>query len=61
MQTKSNWVVTTSDGRKYYYASFEACFLAARTLFGWEGYTITNTDEGFAAECKVRDKERKLK
>ena len=55
------WVVTTTDGREYRYGDFESAFLAARTLFGWEGYTITNTDEGFAAECKIRDKERKLK
>ena len=51
--------VTTTDGREYMYDTFESAFLAARTLFGWEGYTITNSD-GTELTSKVRDKERKL-
>lgn len=56
---KKMWIVTTTDGRQYMYDSFEAAFLAARTLFGWEGYTITSTVDDFIAVSKVRDKERK--
>jgi len=54
------YVVTTTDGREYRYDSYEAAFLAARTLFGWNGYTITNEDSGLNIVCKVRDKERKI-
>lgn len=54
------WIVTTTDGREYRYSSFEAAFLAARTLFGWEGYTITKADGSEEIRAKVRDKERKL-
>ena len=54
------WTVTTTDGRKYHYDSFECAFLASRTLFGWEGYTITDEETGNEITSKVRDKERKL-
>lgn len=54
------WTITTTDGRKYHYGSFEACFLAARTLFGWDGYKITDEDTGDEITSKVRDKERKM-
>ena len=39
------WVVTTTDGRKYRYESYEFAFLAARTMFGWDGYSIKDEDE----------------
>lgn len=54
------WVVTTTDGREYRYGSFEAAYLAARTLFGWEGYKITSEEDDFELVSKIRDKERKL-
>ena len=54
------WTVTTSDGRSYHYDSFESAYLASRTLFGWNGYKITNDDESVEIVSKVRDAERKL-
>ena len=52
------WTVTTTDGRQYRYGSFEAAVLAARTLFGWDGYTITNDVGEPVVESKYREKER---
>lgn len=49
------WTVTTSDGRTYTYRDFESAYLAARTLFGWDGYTITNTEEGFEIRSKYKN------
>ena len=54
------YVVTTTDGREYRYDSYEAAFLATRTLFGWNGYTIEDEDGEMSVVCKVRDKERKI-
>ena len=53
------WTVTTSDGRKYRYYDFESACVAARNLFGWDGYTITRDDDDqFQITSKYRDKER---
>lgn len=55
------WTVTTTDGREYKYDSFEAAFLAARTLFGWDGYTITkDDDDNFFIKSKFHEKPEKL-
>lgn len=55
------WVVTTSDGRKYRYADFESAALAARNLFGWDGYTITkDDDDNFFIKSKFYEKPEKL-
>ena len=54
------FAVKTTDGREYRYDTFESAFLAARTLFGWEGYTITDLENGREITGRVRDKERKL-
>ena len=55
------WVVTTSDGRQYRYADFESAVLAARNLFGWDGYTITkDDDDNFFIRSKYHEKTDKL-
>jgi hypothetical protein len=39
------WVVTTTDGQRYEYDDYETAFLAARTQFGWENYSINEEKE----------------
>ena len=39
------WVVTTTDGKKYKFDSFEVASLAAMMRFGYDGYSIEDEDE----------------
>ena len=59
--SNNKWTVTTSDGRRYRYADFESAVVAARNLFGWDGYTITrDDDETFQIKSKYHEKPEKL-
>ena len=39
------WVVTTTDGKKYKFDTFEVASLAAMMRFGYDGYSIKDEDE----------------
>ena len=39
------WVVTTTDGKKYKFDTFEMASLAAMMRFGYDGYSIEDEDE----------------